>query len=71
MRDAILAARDAKLTAGQLDADDHATARRNLWRVFAKFGMGPGASSNAAFLNGIVADFSTPPDLDEPEPPGP
>lgn len=71
MRDAILAALDAKLTAGQLDADEHATARRGLWRVFAKFGMGPGASSNGAFLNGIVADFNTPPEPDGDEPPGP
>ena len=62
MRDAILAALDAKLTARQLTANEHLAARAGIWKVFARFGMGPGASSDAAFLRGIVADFTAPAD---------
>jgi extracellular elastinolytic metalloproteinase len=62
MRDAILAALAAKLAAGQLSEDEHGTARASIWRTFAKFGMGPGARSDGAFLQGIVADFTPPVD---------
>jgi extracellular elastinolytic metalloproteinase len=60
MRDAILTALDAMLAAGQLDAAEHAGDRREIWRVFARFGMGVGARSNGAFLSGIVASSEVP-----------
>ena len=60
MRDAIFAALDGRLTAGQLTADEHGAAKSKIWKVFAKFGMGPGARSDGAFLTGIVADFTAP-----------
>jgi extracellular elastinolytic metalloproteinase len=62
MRDAILKALDDRLSAGQLGAGQHAETRQGIWAAFAKFGMGPGASSSGASLTGIVEDFSTPPD---------
>ncbi len=66
MRDAILAALDSKLAAGQLSSSEHAAARSGIWAAFAKFGMGPGARSNGATLSGIVTDFSTPPETTGP-----
>lgn len=60
MRDAIFAALDAMLAAGQLAAAEHAGHRREIWRVFARFGMGVGARSNGAFLSGIVASSEVP-----------
>ena len=60
MRDSILAALDAMLTAEKLDSGEHVGARGGIWTAFAKFGMGPGARSNGASLSGIVADFNTP-----------
>ncbi|MDH3602424.1 MAG: M36 family metallopeptidase, partial [Candidatus Tectomicrobia bacterium] len=70
MRDAILAALDNKLVANQLSASTHATARGGIWAAFAKFGMGPSARSNGAFLTGVVPDFNRPPDVvpEEPQP---
>jgi extracellular elastinolytic metalloproteinase len=61
MRDAILTALDNMLAGGMLDAAQHETARTELWTSFAKFGMGPAASSNGALLTGIAADFDVPP----------
>ncbi len=61
-RDAILTALQDMLEDGKLSSDEHATARRGTWKAFAKFGMGPAAQSNGAFLSGISADFKTPPD---------
>jgi len=63
MRDAILAALDAMREAGRLDADEHAGHRREIWRVFARFGMGVGARSDGASLRGVVASSELPPDL--------
>jgi len=63
MRNAIVRALDNKLTAGQLNPDEHGKARRGIWEAFAKFGMGPAAQSNGAQLTGIVADFNLPPGL--------
>jgi len=57
MRDAILDAEANMRAAGKIDGED---IRHNLWRVFARFGMGPGAGSNGAQLDGIVADNSLP-----------
>jgi len=62
MRDAILKALDNKLAAGQLSANQHADARREMLKVFAKFGMGSNAQSNGASLSGIVPDFQSPVD---------
>jgi extracellular elastinolytic metalloproteinase len=59
MRDAILNALDGRLKAGQLTSDEHASARSGIWKAFAKFGMGPRARSNGAYLHGIVPDFET------------
>ena len=67
MRDAILAALDGRLSSGQLSQSEHDEALAGIWEAFARFGMGPGARSERAFLNGIVADFTLPPGL---EPPG-
>jgi extracellular elastinolytic metalloproteinase len=66
MRDAILAALDAKRDAGQLGDDEHASAHAGLWGAFARFGMGVGARSDGASLEGIVADDSVPDGVPEP-----
>lgn len=58
MRDSIFEAIDDMLAAGRLSSDEHASTKFCLGIVFAKFGMGPGAQSNGATLNGIVADFN-------------
>jgi extracellular elastinolytic metalloproteinase len=71
MRDAILAALDGKLTAGQLDRDGHRAALAGVWGAFARFGMGPAADCVGATLVGVVADFTEPdlPAAPEPAPP--
>jgi extracellular elastinolytic metalloproteinase len=68
MRDAILAALDGKLTAGQLDRAAHHAARRGIWTAFARFGMGPAADCVGATLLGVRADFALPDLPPEPEP---
>jgi extracellular elastinolytic metalloproteinase len=60
MRDAIISALEHKRAAGDLSAAAAAAALAGIWKAFAKFGMGPGAQSNGAFLSGIHADFSVP-----------
>jgi extracellular elastinolytic metalloproteinase len=60
MRDSIMAALDAMLTAGKLNPDKHSETRSGIWTAFAKFGMGPNAQSNGSSLSGIVVDFNTP-----------
>lgn len=60
MRDAILAALDAMRDAGQLTPAEHAGHRRDIWQVFARFGMGVGARSNGSFVSGIVASSEVP-----------
>jgi len=60
MRDAILAALENMLSAGQIEKDSHGAALEGAWQTFAKFGMGPGAKSNGAQLTGIEPDFNTP-----------
>jgi extracellular elastinolytic metalloproteinase len=59
-RDAILRALEGQRGAGRLTADDHRKALRVLWRAFARFGMGPNASSVGASLAGIVEDRNPP-----------
>ncbi|MCY1140861.1 M36 family metallopeptidase [Actinoplanes sp. Pm04-4] len=63
MRDAILTALRNLLT-----GDRRAEAEQAVWAAFARFGMGPGARSLGARLQGIQADFSTPV-VGAPEPP--
>ncbi|MCM4078853.1 M36 family metallopeptidase [Paractinoplanes hotanensis] len=60
MRDAILSALADLRDAGQLPADRFAEANKAVWEAFARFGMGPGARSLGARLQGIKADFRTP-----------
>jgi extracellular elastinolytic metalloproteinase len=62
-RDAILRALDDLLTVGRIPADVHRRVRAAIWRAFAAFGMGVGASSVDADVQGIVADNTVPPDL--------
>ncbi|MEK6443845.1 M36 family metallopeptidase [Pseudonocardia sp. T1-2H] len=59
-RDAMLRALEGMRASGKLTAVAHAAARTALWTAFARFGMGPGASSDGARLDGLVEDFSTP-----------
>jgi len=63
VRDALLQALDDQRDANMIDDDRHDTARSDMWRVFAQFGMGPNASTFGASLSGIVADFETPADV--------
>ena len=67
MRDSILSALDNKLAGGQLSTDEHTTARRQIWEVFARFGMGINAKSDGAGLTGIVADTSVPQEVTGPQ----
>ena len=60
MRDCILRALDDKEAAGQLSQDQYKKIKLAIWESFAKFGMGPGAQSNGAQLDGIVANFDVP-----------
>jgi extracellular elastinolytic metalloproteinase len=57
-RDAILRALDNMKDANQLNQDEYIAARNGIKKAFAKFGMGPGASSDGPQLSGIVADFN-------------
>jgi extracellular elastinolytic metalloproteinase len=60
LRDAILLALEHAGAAGKLTPAAQADARRGFWAAFAKFGMGPKASSWGASLMGIVTDFEEP-----------
>jgi extracellular elastinolytic metalloproteinase len=60
MRDSILQALDDKLTTDQTSSNIHNQLKKAIWKAFAKFGMGPNASSNGAQLSGIIADFNEP-----------
>jgi extracellular elastinolytic metalloproteinase len=62
-RDAILRALDDFLTVRRIPADVHRRVRAAIWQAFAAFGMGVGASSVDADVQGIVADNNVPPDL--------
>lgn len=59
MRDDLLAAAQMRATAGQLDPPLHQVLKQ-MWRVFAHFGIGPNARSQGAQLLGLVADFEVP-----------
>jgi extracellular elastinolytic metalloproteinase len=60
-RDAILRAMDDLHTTGRLKDEEHVKALKATWDSFAKFGMGANARSQGAVFQGIVADFSAPP----------
>jgi len=59
-RDGIFIALSDMKDSNQLTIEQHKSAWTIIWKVFAKYGMGPGAHSNGAQLSGIVADFNTP-----------
>jgi extracellular elastinolytic metalloproteinase len=61
-RDSILLSLDNILAAGKMSPAEHAAAKKCIWEAFARFGMGPDATTNGASLSGIVADFKTPTD---------
>ena len=60
LRDAILAAGWQFRTAAAMGPGESTEFRRQLWSVFARFGLGPKAASHGAQLSGIVADFDVP-----------
>lgn len=62
-RDGILRALEGMRKAGQLAPDDHRKSLRVLWLAFARFGMGPKATSIGASLSGIVEDRNPPPGI--------
>jgi len=60
MRDSILEALDDKLENNQINSEKHTQVKKGIWKAFAKFGMGPNASSNGPQLSGITTDFNEP-----------
>jgi extracellular elastinolytic metalloproteinase len=60
MRDAILAALQAKGRSGQLSESDVRRQTAAAWEVFARFEMGVGARCIGASLTGVVGDATTP-----------
>ena len=61
MRNCILTAINNLSSQGQLTSAEFAAIWRGVWSAFAKFGMGPAASSNGASLFDILPDFNMPP----------
>lgn len=62
-RDALEEALDQLGDAQELDEETLVTARGLFWQTFAKFGMGFGATTNGASLEGIVESIEMPPRL--------
>jgi extracellular elastinolytic metalloproteinase len=64
MRDAILRALDSKHTAAppapRLGDDQYEAAKAEIWKAFAKFGMGANARSAGAKFDGVVGDSTLP-----------
>jgi extracellular elastinolytic metalloproteinase len=61
MRDSMLAALEHMLTApNPMSPADYDKAKKGMWAVFAKFGMGVGAKSNGPTLDGVVGSFEIP-----------
>ncbi|RXK48620.1 M36 family metallopeptidase [Halorientalis pallida] len=56
LRDAFVTALDDLAASGELSPVVAYAVRRGLWAAFAKFGMGPLATSNGAQLSGVAAD---------------
>ncbi|MCW2849439.1 MAG: metalloprotease [Marmoricola sp.] len=65
MRDCMLAALDHRMTVGASEPVAHESAVRATWKVFARYGLGPGASSLGSTLFGVVPDFTSPFPLDQ------
>ena len=61
IRDAILVAARDHATAAGMGVNDTDDLIAGIWSAFARFGMGPGASSVEATLGPVVADFTAPP----------
>jgi len=59
-RDGILKALQDRNTAGLLSDDDFKLTNRAAWKAFARFGMGPNASSIGASLEEVVEDLNPP-----------
>ncbi|HEX8248190.1 MAG TPA: M36 family metallopeptidase [Pyrinomonadaceae bacterium] len=62
-RDAVLHALQDLRSAGSLTDDEFQRLNKAAWLAFARFGMGPGASSIGASLNGIYEDTTPPKDI--------
>jgi extracellular elastinolytic metalloproteinase len=62
-RDGILQALQDRKTAGLLSDEEFTVTNRAAWKAFARFGMGPNASSIGASLEGVVEDLNPPPDI--------
>lgn len=62
-RDGILKALQDRNTAGMLSNDDFENTNRAAWKAFARFGMGPNASSVGASLDDVVEDLNPPPGI--------
>jgi extracellular elastinolytic metalloproteinase len=60
LRDAVLAAGWQFRTAHSMGPEESVEFRQQLWSVFARFGLGPKATSHGAQLSGITADFDVP-----------
>jgi extracellular elastinolytic metalloproteinase len=67
MRVSIFRALDDMRLAGVISTSEHYLLWRDIWRAFAKFGMGPRATSYGVFaqLTGNVADFEVPPEEEQ------
>jgi extracellular elastinolytic metalloproteinase len=59
-RDGIFLALSGMRDSNQLTVEQYRSVWTIIWRVFAKYGMGPNAQSNGAQLSGIVSDFNVP-----------
>jgi extracellular elastinolytic metalloproteinase len=62
-RDGILKALKDRNSAGMLSDGDFEKTNRAAWKAFARFGMGPNASSIGASLDGVVEDLNPPPGI--------
>ena len=62
-RDGILRALQDHRTAEMLSDEEFEQTNRAAWRAFARFGMGPNASSIGASLEGVVEDLNPPPGI--------
>ena len=62
-RDGILRALQDHRTAEMLSDEEFEQTNRAAWRAFARFGMGPNASSIGGSLEGVVEDLNPPPGI--------
>jgi extracellular elastinolytic metalloproteinase len=59
-RDGIFLALSGMRDSNQLTVEQYSSVWTLIWKVFAKYGMGPNAQSNGAQLSGIIADLNAP-----------